>query len=496
MLKTILRLDMHFNWFFQNLVILILLVTPELVWSQSVREVSYQPVPNSISSAALLLEEYVRIPSETGNENNAAYFLMQQCMKKGLIINKITDSIGCVNFAASVYPLHLAKPNIIFLNHIDVVHAGDPSEWTHPPYEGCIDNGKVWGRGALDNKGLAIIQLSAIGRFIDAAKSSDLPYNITLLCVSGEETGGAKGSAIVSKNFNKDFNPVVVIGEGGAGMDEVSLLPEGKTFFGISVAEKGLLWLQLSFEIHGAGHSSIAGSDYSNKHLILGLHKLVNKRQPIQMTKEAKLMFKSIGKKVGGFRGLAIKHLNWLVFRPFLNMFINKNLELEAIFCNTITVSNMRQPDASFNQNMQEATAYVDCRLLPGTSPTDMIELIRKKINDSLLHISIVREGPPQFSTHPEFFYDLISGALQKTFAGSEVVPILFPASNDNSYFRAAGCPVYGLNPMIISRLQLKSIHNYNEYIDLEDIDKGIEVYESFLRSVLMLPTLDSKAGL
>lgn len=104
-----------------------------------------------------------------------------------------------------------------------------------------------------------------------------------------------------------------------------------------------------------------------------------------------------------------------------------------------------------------------------------------------LLHISVMHEGPKQFTTQPEFFFDQLAKAIQKTFSGSEVVPILFPASNDNSYFRAEGCRVYGLNPMIVSPVQIKSIHNSNEYIDLEDIDKGIEVFGNFLRSVLML---------
>jgi acetylornithine deacetylase/succinyl-diaminopimelate desuccinylase-like protein len=114
-----------------------------------------------------------------------------------------------------------------------------------------------------------------------------------------------------------------------------------------------------------------------------------------------------------------------------------------------------------------------------------VLELINKKINDTLIHVEIVQESPKQFTTGPEYFYNYLIKAIQHSFRGSEVVPILLPASTDNSYFRASGCPVYGLNPMIMSQKQIQSIHNFDEFIDLEDIDKGIDVFENFLRLVL-----------
>jgi carboxypeptidase PM20D1 len=205
------------------------------------------------------------------------------------------------------------------------------------------------------------------------------------------------------------------------------------------------------------------------------------------MTDEALLMFRSTGKIIGGLRGFTIKHINWIVFKPFLNHYVFKNPELESILCNTITITNLGNVDASPNQNAQNATAHIDCRLLPGTSAEGMINFITRKINDTLIHISIVHEGPPQFTTQPEFFFAKLAKAIEHTFTNSEVVPILFPASNDNSYYRASGCPVYGLNPIIMSPLQIKSIHNNDEYIEVEKIDKGIEVLENFLRSVLVM---------
>ena len=473
------------NMFLRFPLITMLCFVPVLfLHAQPAENKSEDVLAESFSEAAITLSKYVAIPSETGNENLAAYFLRDLCHKKGLDIETITDTIGSVNFAASIYPLSSKKPNIVFLNHIDVVSANDSANWTYPPYSGKIADGKVWGRGSFDNKGLAIAQLFAIEKFVGPATESSLPYNITLLSVSGEETGGFTGSAIAARGFQERFTPAVVIGEGGSGIDDVKFLPPGKTFFGISVAEKGFIWLKMSCKIKTDGHASIAGNDYAIKRLVDALHKLSSKKQPIHILPQTKQMFKRIGKNTGGLKGFAIKHINSPVFKPFLRHQLRKNPALELIMCNNITISNIEVANSFPNQSPQEAYAMLDCRYLPNNHPDEIIAEVKKIINDSIIHISIERKGSPQYETIPESFYDELKEAIVKTFPNSVVSPILFPASSDNSYYRASGCPVYGLNPMIVSTGQIQAIHNYNEYIDLDDIENGINVFENFLESV------------
>jgi carboxypeptidase PM20D1 len=475
--------------FIRNFLVILLIVTTNFTLAQPY-EKKADFVPESATTlAAGLLSDYIQIPSESGNEKQAAQFLIQKCRQKGLNIHVLSDSSGGINFAASIYSLDLKKPNIIFLNHIDVVQANNLADWTYPPYQGIIAENKVWGRGSFDNKGLAITQLSAIEIFFQQARNYDLPYNITLLCVSDEETGGLNGSAIVAKRFKEIFTPAVVIGEGGSGVENIKFFPNHKTFFGISVAEKGLLWLRLSCRINTDGHASVVGNDYAIKRLVAGLYKISNKRQPIQMSEETRKMFKSIGANFGGIKGFAIKHINWYVFRPFLRHQVKENPELESILCNKITISNLKENITNTNQNAQEAIAMLDCRYLPESSPDEIVETVKKMLNDSIITISIVRKGPPQYTTTPEFFFDELKRAIKRTFKYAEVSPIMFPASNDNSYYRATGCPVYGLNPMIVSSEQIKAIHNANEYIDLDDIENGIKVFTNFLQSVQKLYT-------
>lgn len=143
--------------------------------------------------AAQLLSSYIQIESVSGNEIDAGIFLSELSEQKGLHVRVFTQEINSYNFAASLYPLELGKPNVIFLNHIDVVPSGEDSLWTYPPYSGTIADGFVWGRGAIDCKSLGIMQLMAVAHFVGFAAEIDLPYNFTMLAVSNEELGGKLG---------------------------------------------------------------------------------------------------------------------------------------------------------------------------------------------------------------------------------------------------------------------------------------------------------------
>ncbi len=440
-----------------------------------------------VSSAALMLSDYVKIPSVSGDENDAADFLAEKCREMGLHIEYITNSPGEVNFAASLYPLSSNKPNIVFHNHIDVVSPGDSSQWRYPPFGGVIAEERVWGRGSFDNKGLAVIQLFAVSEFIDMAKETELPYNVTILCVSGEETGGITGSEIVARDFNERFNAVVVIGEGGSGMDDISFLPKKSKLFGISISEKGYLLLKLAWSSEdAAGHTSITEDDYSSLRLVNGLHKLLNAQLPVIMTKEAELMFKSLGKEIGGVKGKVMSKPGSNLFMRFLKKSARENPELNDIVTNKITLTSLKSTHSSYNQNSYEDAAYLDCRLLPGTTPEEMIDFIKETIGDTLMNMTILERGPLALSSHPEYYFEKLSAAVKVEFKGAKVIPMLMPASTDNSFYRAAGVPVYGFNPMIVSGDQLKAIHNFNEFIKLTDIDRGILVFKNFLSSLLI----------
>jgi len=197
-------------------------------------------------------------------------------------------------------------------------------------------------------------------------------------------------------------------------------------------------------------------------------------------------MLTSVGKEMGGIKGYVFKNLEKKIYRSSLKRHVNRNPVIESLLCNTITITRINSENYTPNQINMEVSATLDCRLLPGIKPEDIIQEIHNRINDSLLEITILNSGCLSQTSYPEFYFEKLAASIKKVFTNAEVYPMLLPASTDNSYYRDA-CPVYGINPMIISNHQLQSIHNYNEHIDIEDIEKGILVFEEFL-NLLLLP--------
>ena len=437
------------------------------------------------STAIRLLSEYVQIESVSGNENEAAYFMANECRKAGFVVEYINDTTGSVNFAASLYPLSWNKPNIVFHNHMDVVPAGSGKYWDYPSFGGVIDKGKVWGRGAMDNKGLAIIQFFAAKNFLRSSYDLDLPYNVTLLFVSGEETGGITGSKIVAKDFIEKFNPQVVIGEGGAGMDDLGFLTKKSPIFGITIAEKQNLWLRLRWNTDYAGHASIVENDYASMLMVNGLYRLLNHPMPIIITNEAAIMFRALGEAIGGVKGSVMKKPDSRLFFKALELMSKNDPEVRDLVTNKITLSGIEANRTALNQNSNTESAYLDVRLLPGTSVEEIMYYIKSVINDDIVEIDIIDRGMASAGTVPDKYFALLASAIEKEFTDSKIIPMLLPASTDNNFFRALGIPVYGINPMMVSDKQLKAIHNYNEFIKIEDLTKGIVVFSSFLENLL-----------
>lgn len=437
--------------------------------------------------SARLLSKYIQYPSVSGAEKEAGTYFLNLCKKAGLHINVFSNKEDSFNFSASLYPLKSRKPNIIFLNHIDVVPATDSSEvWTHPPFSGAIKDGVVWGRGAIDNKSMAIMQLMALKDFVGLSKKKDLDHNVSILSVSSEEVGGLLGAKLIADNHLEYLNPVVVLGEGGSGVSDILVSNPDQVVFGISIAQKNRLWLQLELNTASAGHGAVPPEEYSNQLMVKALNRLVRRKPRIVITEPAELMFQEIGEMEKGIRGFVLRHIR--TFRPFLRFFLRKDhLVFKSLITNTVTITHVSNPLKSSNQIPQNVLVNLDCRLLPGTNVEQFIKRIRQNLrNDdiTIINKSVVNERA-ELSPVESDFYKSLETSIASVYTGAKTIPILFPASNDNAFFRTKGVESYGLLPVLLTDELLNSIHNSNERMPVSELEKGIEVYTIFLKTVL-----------
>lgn len=438
--------------------------------------------------ASALLSKYLQIPSVSGNEKKAGMFLAGFCEKKGLEVDYFTEEKSRYNFAASLYPLSWGKPNIVFFNHIDVVPATDTAGWKYDAYSGKIVNGYIWGRGAIDAKGLAIMQLMALLEIKKKAEYRELPYNVTLLCVSGEEVGGSTGAKIITDFYMGYLNPVVVFGEGGSGLKGALASNPGQKVFGISFAEKKTLWLKLELTQNSFGHGATPAPVYANKSMISALNQLQTRKIKLRFNRSNRLMFRRLGRAEGGVRGFLIHNISWWLLQPLVKKHLLSDPLYTSMVTNTITVTQIYTPPGPPNKIPDYASAILDCRLLPGTNKKRFIRRLKNILDEPDMQITIINESPDCKPSKLNAFYESMKTAILDYHPNAEVIPILFPASTDNSYFRAKGIPVYGLIPAVLDKEMIGNVHSSNEKISLEALESGINVYASFLNHAMEIP--------
>ncbi len=434
---------------------------------------------DTIPHSAHLLSRYIRHASVTGNERMAGLFFSTVARQKGFHVEILTDEPDSFNFTASLYPLDSGKPNIVLLNHIDVVPAVSKEEFTYPPFAGVIADGKVWGRGAIDNKGMGVMQLLAMEDYLDLAKDSDLPFNVTMLSVSGEETGGEAGAKIIVTEFLDLLNPVVVYGEGGSGVPGVLVREPDRKLFGISVAFKRSLWIELKLSMTTIGHGSVPPVSYTVQDKVQALNRLVDRDRRITFSESTRNMFYELGRVEGGLRGFALRNL-WL-FRPFVIPAMKREEVIHALITNTITITAINTPEGPPNLIPQEITAVLDCRLLPETDTGEFLEELRRALGNEEVDIRVIKEGVHALPTQVDKFYDYMKEALKIVYPGSGVIPVLAPASNDNNYFRARGIPTYGMLPVFLPVYLIETIHNVDERLPIDALEKGLDVYRQLI---------------
>jgi carboxypeptidase PM20D1 len=429
------------------------------------------------------LSRYLQIPSVTGSEGPAGVFFADACREAGLHVQIFSDRIDSYNFAASLYPLSSGMPNIVLITHIDVVPSGDPAMWTHPPFSGAVADSIIWGRGAIDNKGHGVMQFFALKHFVERASAGRLPYNFTLLAVSNEEEMGSLGAEYVVNNFLDILNPVAVYGEGGGGIPEIIEADPSMVIFGIETVQKRVLWFQLQANGASRGHGSLTNKYCPVRETVMATNAVLSYKSPTVLTPTVRKMFIGMGDHETGVRRFAMKNASWVL--PLAGNLFRKDELVASLITNTITLTSIRSDSTAHNQVAQGAVARFDTRLLPGTDQEEFLADIRKRIRKFNVELVVVYNPVPSVVSEEGIYFRAMERAIHLVYPGVAVIPMLFPAVNDNRFFRHHNIPTYGITPAVFSRELIHSLHNFDERIPVKALLQGIEVYKGLIRNLI-----------
>lgn len=365
------------------------------------------------------------------------------------------------------------EPALVLLHHIDVVPA-DANYWDTDPLSGEIIDGYIYGRGALDTKGLGIAQLQA---FLTLhASGRKLNRDVIYMATADEEAGGFYGAGWLLENRPEIFEGVgYLINEGGSG----TIIDETPAF-SVEVTQKVPLWLRLTAtDIPGHGSSPRVTS--SVKRILRAGHRIAETTFEKRVVPPVQTYFAALAPFQEGERQRLMSDMSEAVKDESFML----SLQLEepwraALLSNTCSLTTL-QGSNKINVVPPTAMLELDCRLLPDQDPGRFMEELRTIINDPNIEITRLMGFTPAVSSIDTPLFEAIDTAVTLNFENAVLIPSVSTGFTDSHFFRDVDIVSYGFAPFLFQQGERSGVHGNNERVSINNLKTATKVLTDFL---------------
>jgi acetylornithine deacetylase/succinyl-diaminopimelate desuccinylase-like protein len=420
-----------------------------------------------------------------GNETAAARYVAEALEQDGFKCELFESEPKRGSVVTRLKGLN-GKKSLLLLSHLDVVGA-NAKEWSVDPFSGIVKDGFVWGRGALDMKGMTAVEVMTLKLL--KRNNVKLRGGVILAATADEEKGGEAGAGWLARNQRDKVYADYVLNE-GAGM---AMKANGKNVFTINTAEKGILWFKV--KAGGTpGHGSVPGAA---DNAILRMNRVVEKlgsyRSRVSLVQTVRQYLSELA-RFSQFRDLSVLLKSPAKSDHILDKLAKKDKylaeELRARLRMTVTPTIIH---GGTKENIipSECEAVFDCRVLPGQTPKEALTEIKKLLKDSgvdKLSFEIIQANEPSESPLKTPLYKLIVHVLKEFEPRWGSVPVMLTGGTDSRFFRKMGSICYGFHPVLpetsYSEMQ-QTIHGTDERISIENLVFGTSVLYNVIKQFM-----------
>lgn len=359
----------------------------------------------------------------------------------------------------------------VLMAHYDVVPV-EEDQWEKPPFEGIIEDGVLWGRGALDTKVTFNGVLFSANHLI--AQGFQPEHDVYFAFSGGEEVNGLGAVNIVNYFTEHHIHPAMVVDEGGAVVENVFpgvTVPCGL----IGIAEKGMMNVRYSTKSAG-GHASAP-----KPHTPVGVLSAACKRvedHPFRahIDGPAAAMFDTLGRHSSFLFRMIFANL-WC-FGWVLDTLAKKSGgEMNALLRTTVAFTQM-EGSAARNVIPPQASMVSNVRLNPSDSVDSAKDYLRKTVADPNVNVEVLESFEPSPVSEIDCpAWDKVASAVAETWRGCVVAPYLMVQCSDSRHYRDLSKNVYRFSAMDLTAEERSTIHGNNERIRLDTLKRSVEFY-------------------
>ncbi|MEU7855851.1 M20/M25/M40 family metallo-hydrolase [Nonomuraea sp. NPDC049141] len=409
--------------------------------------------------------DLIRIDSTNAGDNAgpgeraAAEYVAAKLAEVGLEATILESDERRANVVARVEGTDPGRDALLLHGHLDVAPF-DAGDWRHHPLSAEVDDGCVWGRGAVDMKDMDAMILAVVRQRLREGRRPG--RDVVLMFTADEEAGGEYGARFLVDEHPELFEGVTeAIGEVGG--FSVSIGTDRRLYL-IEAAEKGMAWMRVAAKGR-AGHGSMLNLDNAVTELADAVARVGRHEWPVRLTPTMSRFLEELG---AGDPEVAIAKLG-----PVARM-------LGAGLRNTV---NPTMLEAGYKSNVvpQTASAVIDGRFLPGFEEEFFATI------DELLGPNVTREFV-QHQVALEFGFEgpLVTAMVEALLAedpDGRAVPYTMSGGTDLKSFSRLGIQGYGFAPLKLpADLDFSGMfHGVDERVPVDSLRFGVRVLDRFL---------------
>jgi len=420
------------------------------------------------------LADLIRINTTNppGNEQAAAKYIVGILEKEGITPEILEVAPGRSAVLARLRSAVMPDPSraVLLVAHMDVVGV-ERAKWSVDPFGAVIKDGYLYGRGAIDDKGMLAVNLAA---FI-ALKRANTHINrdVIFLATADEEQGGDASIKILIAKYWDKFAAGFALNEGGR-----VFLKSGKVeYVAVQASEK--VPINVAVIARGpSGHASLPTKDNAVVHLAAAVAKIGSYSAPVHLTTIVRRYFEQLAALEDDELAKWIRSLDAADRGEHAQRVISDanplwNSMLRDSIAPTILTAGVRA-----NVIPSEARANLNIRLLPGHTIDTLLADLAKLVNDPQVRFEVQPDAglaaPP--SSLESDFYATIAKAAAQEFPNAPVLPFMSAGATDSAQLRLHNVQAYGVMPFPLTDEDFRRMHGDDERLPLASFDKGVSL--------------------